>query len=168
MNPIATLPPLRRSILLGLLAGTTLGFAAPADELEDRQQAVRQKISELFAYRDEPPPQLTAEQNPFFRDKTKEPLDESATSVVTAKDEIIDPSLSPDERILGQLIKIIQVNGVVTIGDRNFIVINQTPIPVGGLAIIEYDGVSRPLRVENISVGEVTLSHGSARMIFVY
>ena len=168
MNRATAILHPRQLILLVLAMTAGLCAAAPRDDMANREKEIRDKIHELFSHRDDPPAQLTAEQNPFFRDKTKAAIDESTTSVVTTKDEIIDPSLSPDERILGQLIKIIHVNGVVTIGDREFIVINQTPIPVGGVAVVEYEGVSRLLRVENINVGEVTLSHGTARMIFVY
>lgn len=166
-----SLPALRPRALrwfVLLLAAGTVSAADPREGLETREQEIRRKITELFEYRDDPPNQLAVEQNPFFREKPQAEVDESTTSVITDKDELEDPSLSPDERVLRQLIKTIHVNGVVTLADKEYIVINQTPIPIGGIAVVEYDGVSRLLRVESINTGEVTLSHGTARTIFVY
>lgn len=168
MKSLPALRPRASHWLLLLLTAGLLNAADPRQGLETREQEIRRKITELFEYRDDPPTQLTVEQNPFFREKAKAEVDESTTSVITDKDELEDPGLSPDERVLRQLIKTIHVNGVVTLADKEYIVINQTPIPVGGIAMVEYDGVSRLLRVESINTGEVTLSHGTARTIFVY
>ncbi len=165
-----------RHLLLAMAAGLTLATAsaraqanpAPAiPQLADRQLEVRGKITELFAERDDPPAKIGPEFNVFVR--KREPATESLPATVVSEEEgLDDPNLTPDERILANLIKVIHVAGVVTVSDRQYIVINQVPIPEGGVAIIEYAGVALPLRVEAIGVGEVTVSHGTARMIFVY
>lgn len=164
---------LPRALRFLLLAALLLPAAAPAQsssaslaKLADRQLEVRRKINELFALRDEPPKPFGAELNLFVLDR--HPEEDLPATIVSDEEALEDPNLSPDERILASLLKAIRVAGVVTVSDRQFIVINQVPIPEGGVAIIEVNGVARALRVENIGLGEVTVSHGTARMIFVY
>ncbi|MCF3651592.1 hypothetical protein [Synoicihabitans lomoniglobus] len=125
-------------------------------KLSMRQQAVREKISQLFAQRDDPIPELTNQLNPFYRviPEEKEDGDDEAAIFV--------PPPPTAERTLQTIAVGLRISGVVTFNKREYIVINETPIPTGGVLLIEDELGANMIKVEEIRIGEVLLSLGSA------
>ena len=56
------------------------------------------------------------------------------------------------------------ISGTVSYNNRMLIVINQTPTPAGRRIAIEFEGIRRFVRVEEIHSNRVVLALGSAIM----
>lgn len=160
--------PLR--LALAVLGFAVLGPAAHADSrstMVRREKEVREKIAQLFEQRDNPIPRLVESQNPFYR---SEPTLLEPEPNPTPEDPAAfpEPAMPADERLLLALVPSLHIHGMIELEKRKFIILNSTTVPAGGVAVVEFQGLPRLLRVESIGVSEATISYGSARVVLTY
>lgn len=134
--------------------------ATVREELEKRQIEIRQKLDDLFAHRDNPIPQLDNALNPFYRNVAEEALPEPEDD----EPRPIAPPTRKDSQLLAEIAQTMVISGTVSYNNRMLIVINQTPTPAGRRIAIEFEGIRRFVRVEEIHSNRVVLALGSAIM----
>ena len=114
--------------LLGalLLAGGLLPLRAATPVIGSQLfQDTNTRIDELFHYRDNPPPPPGPEDNPFRIGSLNAPLPVPTADGKTPAVVIPSPALS-DEAILRQASEKLTFGGMLQVGDRQLLVINQT------------------------------------------
>lgn len=144
---------------------------APASPFAVRFKQVQDRITVLFAHRNETPPPPDPRHNPFRMPGSTQaaplrPGDGEAGARLTGGADNSDPSAGPGENlaVLQQAAATLKVTGVVEIAGTAHLVINGRPYKVGDVVKTQIRGETAYLRVKEIEKRSVTLSLDEAEM----
>lgn len=142
-------------LLIGLTASAHA--AAPAQEtaLQRRYAEVRSRIEALFSHRDNPPPAIAFEDNPFF---IGSPEAEATLPIPGAGPARSASAPAPTFTRLQLIAATFRITGLVRIGGVSQLVVNSAPRRMGDIISVMWQGSPVFVRLTRFEPGFATFS----------
>lgn len=142
---------------------------------EARFKEVRERVAELFHYRDRTPAPIDPRHNPFrtpggvvMTARSGTDGDTGGRLAAGSDPAPSDSGTSGNLSLLQQGVATLKVSGIVEISGRAHLVINKRPYKEGDVVPTQVQGETLYLRVKEITRRSVTLTHDDAEMTLKY
>lgn len=132
--------------------------AAKAPPMAAKFKQIRERIDALFHHRSESPVPIGPADNPF---RPPGPMKDSRAAGGEASP-VAEPA--GNLALLQQAAATLRVSGIVEIGDRSHVVINNKPYKIGDVVPAAVQGEAVPVRVRAITRAAITLELNEAEV----
>ena len=166
ISPAAAVPGAKKEA--AKTAGAPSGKTVALPPLTPRFQQVRSRIDALFLHRNETPPPVDPRFNPFRGSAGSVAAGAANASGGGVQGGPPPAPVNPEMQLLQQAAAALKVAGVIQIGGRDHLIINQAPYKEGDVIVGRVKGQPVYLRLKAISRFTFTLTYNDSELAVKY